>query len=72
MQPSHEDSHGHFGGDAAVEVDRPRNIALDTNAWHPQCNGVVSTWPHFQREPALLGPRLQVIQPSQARGPFPP
>ena len=72
MQSSQAGIHGQFGVDAAVEVDRPRNITLVTDAWHPQVNGVVSTWTYMQRELALLGHCLQVVQPSQARGVRPP
>ena len=60
MQSSQAGIHGQFGGDAAVEVDRPRNITLVTDAWHPQVNGFVSTWTHMQREVARRAQRLHL------------
>lgn len=48
--------------------DLPRQVALVTDAWHPQVNGVVHTWSYIQREFAALGHTLDVISPQGSRG----
>jgi glycosyltransferase involved in cell wall biosynthesis len=53
---------------AAAAAAPPARVALVTDAWHPQVNGVVRTWSYVQRELAALGTRLDVIQPSESRG----
>jgi glycosyltransferase involved in cell wall biosynthesis len=40
-------------------------IALVTDAWQPQINGVVTTWTHVQAELAQLGHELVPIHPGQ-------
>ncbi|MFA9479916.1 glycosyltransferase family 4 protein [Phycisphaerales bacterium AB-hyl4] len=38
-------------------------VALVTDVWHPQVNGLVHTWQHMQRELAELGHELAVLHP---------
>lgn len=42
-------------------------IALVTDAWHPQVNGVVFTWSYIARELERLGHTLHVISPQGSR-----
>jgi glycosyltransferase involved in cell wall biosynthesis len=42
-------------------------IALATDAWRPQINGVVQTWSYVQQELAALGHELRVLTPEGAR-----
>lgn len=42
-------------------------IALVTDAWHPQVNGVVSTWSHVCDEAATYGHEMMVIHPGMFR-----
>ena len=51
---------------SAVAFHRP--VFLVTDAWHPQVNGVVSTWSYVQRELGEMGVDLQVIHPGGSRG----
>ncbi len=43
------------------------DIALVTDAWHPQINGVVQTWTYMIRELTALGHRVRVVTPEGAR-----
>ncbi|MDX1519157.1 MAG: glycosyltransferase family 1 protein, partial [Gammaproteobacteria bacterium] len=40
-------------------------IAIATDAWEPQVNGVVRTYQYMQRELTVLGHRVQVIHPGE-------
>ena len=42
-------------------------IALVTEAWHPQVNGVVTTWTHVKRELEAQGHEMHVIHPMMFR-----
>ena len=42
-------------------------IALVTDAWHPQINGVVHTWTYMVRELTALGHVVRVVDPAGAR-----
>ena len=47
-------------------------IALITEAWHPQVNGVVTTWTHVTQELTRQGHEFLVVHPGQFRTvPFP-
>lgn len=43
------------------------DIALVTDAWHPQINGVVQTWTYMIRELTALGHTVRVVTPDGAR-----
>lgn len=42
-------------------------IALITDAWQPQVNGVVTTWTHVTREMAAMGHDVLIVQPELFR-----
>ena len=46
---------------------RPLRIALVTDAWQPQVNGVVRTWTEVVRELKAMGHEVHVIEPGQFR-----
>ena len=46
-----------------LDTDLPRRVALLTDAWEPQVNGVVRTWQHVIEESAARGVEFCVIHP---------
>jgi glycosyltransferase involved in cell wall biosynthesis len=42
-------------------------IVLVTDAWHPQVNGVVTTWTHVREQAQQAGHRFDVIHPGEFR-----
>jgi len=49
----------------ADDTARPLRIALVTDAWSPQVNGVVRTWTEVVREMKAMGHEVHVIEPGQ-------
>ncbi|HEU0202527.1 MAG TPA: glycosyltransferase family 1 protein [Burkholderiaceae bacterium] len=42
------------------------HLAVVTDAWHPQINGVVQTWSYMRRELESLGHRVTLVTPEDA------
>ena len=51
-----------------VKLNHPEAIALITDAWHPQINGVVRTWSIVVEELARAGHAVATITPGDFRG----